>query len=172
MKNKVYSGIVLLIVICAGFYSFSDAKGSDEQSPLVGQVAPEISLPNPEGQIQNLSSLRGKLVLIDFWASWCGPCRKENPHVVAVYNKYKDKGFTILSVSLDSNKDRWVQAIQKDGMEWHHVSDLKGWSSSAASLYGVRSIPATFLVGKDGKIIATNLRGAALENQVKKSLGK
>lgn len=129
-----------------------------------GVEAPDIALENTEGKIVKLSSLRGQVVLIDFWASWCGPCRRENPNVVEAYKKFNSKGFTVFSVSLDNNKDRWLGAIQQDGLLWNnHVSDLKGWQSSAAALYGVRSIPQTFLIDKEGKIIATNLRGPALE---------
>ncbi len=130
----------------------------------IGDLAPDIKLADPAGKTIALSSLKGKVVLLDFWASWCGPCRKENPNVVKAYQTYKDKGFTIFSVSLDNSKDNWAMAIQKDGLTWpNHVSDLKGWQSSAAQLYSVKSIPATFLIGKDGKIVAKNLRGESLE---------
>ncbi|MBY0427067.1 MAG: AhpC/TSA family protein, partial [Cytophagales bacterium] len=128
-----------------------------------GEIAPEIALEDTAGKELKLSSLRGKIVLIDFWASWCGPCRMENPNVVQAYNKFKEKGFEILSVSLDNNKFKWLQAIKSDRMTWKHVSDLKGWQSSAANLYSVKSIPSTFLLDKEGKIIAKNLRGRALE---------
>ncbi|MCB0608436.1 MAG: TlpA family protein disulfide reductase [Lewinellaceae bacterium] len=127
----------------------------------VGQDAPDIKLASPSGKQIPLSSLKGQVVLIDFWASWCGPCRRENPNVVKVYDKYKDKGFTIYSVSLDRAKEPWVAAIEKDNLKWeNHVSDLKWWNSDAAALYGVHSIPNTFLVGRDGKIAAIGLRGA------------
>jgi peroxiredoxin len=139
-------------------------------SPKVGEQAPNISLPDPNGKNVDLSSLKGKIVLLDFWASWCGPCRMENPNVVSVFNKYKDKGFIIYSVSLDNDKNKWLQAIEKDKMTWVHVSDLKNWNSAGAALYGVRSIPATYLIGKDGKIIAKNLRGEKLEEELKKVL--
>jgi len=133
-------------------------------APEVGEQAPDIQLQDPSGKKVSLSSLKGKVVLLDFWASWCGPCRRENPNVVAIYNKYKDKGFTIFSVSLDNAKDNWVQAIKADQLSWgSHVSDLKGWKSSAAALYGVKSIPQTFLLDKDGKVLAVNLRGESLE---------
>jgi peroxiredoxin len=135
-------------------------------SSTVGQEAPEINLPSPDGKEIALSSLRGKVVLIDFWASWCGPCRKEMPNVVMAYQKYKDKGFEIYGVSLDQDKSRWVEAIQKDGITWPQVSDLKHWSSEAAKLYNVQGIPYTVLLDKDGKIIAKNLRGEALDKKL------
>jgi peroxiredoxin len=139
--------------------------------PSEGDVAPDITLQDRDGKEVSLSSLKGKVVLIDFWASWCGPCRAENPNVVKAYEKYKDKGFTIFSVSLDDNKDRWLQAIEKDKLTWpSHVSDLKGWRSAGAALYSVSSIPATFLLDRNGKIIGKNLRGSALEDKLKSVL--
>ena len=105
-------------------------------------------------------------MLIDFWASWCKPCRMENPNVVAAYNRFKDKGFTVLGVSMDSNRDPWLAAIQQDNLTWTHVSDLKGWGNEVGKLYGVQGIPQNFLVDKDGKIIAKDLRGAALEEKL------
>lgn len=135
-----------------------------------GKMAPEIELPNPEGEVIPLSSLRGKVVLIDFWASWCKPCRRENPNVVKMYNAHKDEGFEIYGVSLDRNKEKWVQAIAQDGLTWPQVSDLKFWNSAAAKLYNVSSIPHTVLIDREGKIIATGLRGNALEEKVKESL--
>ncbi len=129
----------------------------------VGFEAPEINLPSPNGQLLSLSSLRGKYVLLDFWASWCGPCRQENPNVVKTYAKYKDAGFEILGVSLDKDKNAWLKAIENDQLVWKHVSDLQYWNSVAAQAYGVNSIPMTFLVGPDGKIVAKGLRGPSLE---------
>ena len=120
----------------------------------VGTMAPEIDLPTPEGNNVKLSSLRGNYVMIDFWAAWCGPCRKENPNVVKAYNKYHDKGFEVYGVSLDKTKEKWVAAIAKDGLPWTQVSDLQYFNSVAAAAYGVTSIPATVLIDREGKIIA------------------
>lgn len=132
----------------------------------VGAVAPDITLNTPEGTPLSLSSLRGKIVLVDFWASWCKPCRQENPNVVKLYNQYKDKGFDILGVSLDREKEAWVKAIADDQLAWHHISDLKFWQNEAAVNYGVKSIPFTLLVDQKGVIIAKNLRGEALASKL------
>jgi len=142
-------------------------------APTVGDLAPDITLMDYSGAVHSLASLKGNVVLLDFWASWCGPCRAENPNVVSAYNTYKDKGFTVFSVSLDSNKDQWIAAIQKDGLIWpSHVSDLKGWKSDPAQLYSVRGIPSTFLIDKDGKVVATNLRGPDLHAKLEELLNK
>ncbi|MDB5234105.1 MAG: hypothetical protein JWR44_1098 [Hymenobacter sp.] len=132
------------------------------RATATGTLAPDINLATPEGPMMALSSLRGKYVLLDFWASWCGPCRQENPNVVKAYNTYKNKGFTIYSVSLDQDKAKWVKAIAADGLTWHHVSDLAGWNSAGGAAYGVKSIPQSYLIDPQGRIIAKNLRGEAL----------
>jgi peroxiredoxin len=136
---------------------------------VVGQPAPDISLTNTEGKVMKLSDLKGKIVLLDFWASWCGPCRRANPSVVSAYNKFNKKGFEIFSVSLDKDRDKWKDAIAQDHLDWpYHVSDLKGWSSQAAQLYKVQGIPQQYLIGRDGKIIASAQAGGSLEAQLEK----
>lgn len=144
------------------------------KATAIGQVAPEISLPDPNGKIVPLSSLRGKYVLVDFWAKWCGPCRAENPNVVKAYNRFKDKGFTVYGVSLDRNKEDWLKAIQDDNLTWTHVSDLKFWASEAAKTYGISSIPFSLLIDPQGVIIAKNLqvRGLALHKKLEEVLEK
>lgn len=138
---------------------------------LIGGTAPEIRLPTPEGDTLSLEDYRGKYLLVDFWASWCGPCRRENPNVRRVYAAYKDKGFEILGVSLDRSEANWLKAIEQDKLPWKHVSDLKQWKSIAAKTYGVHSIPYTVLIDPDGKIIAKRLRGAGLEKELERLLG-
>ena len=135
--------------------------------------APEIALENPQGKVMKLSDLQGKYVLIDFWASWCGPCRRENPNVVRLYQKYRSENFDIFSVSLDKDKEKWIRAIKADGLIWdNHVSDLKYWDSEVVSKYQINGIPHTVLIDPEGKIIATKLRGAALEQKLKEIFGK
>jgi len=137
-----------------------------------GAVAPDFTQNTPEGEPLSLSDLRGKVVLVDFWASWCGPCRRENPNVVRLYHQYKDNGFDVLGVSLDKSKAPWLKAIKKDELPWNNVSDLKGWSNKAAQLYSVSSIPHTILLDREGRIIARNLRGEQLHQHLKEIFGK
>ena len=134
----------------------------------IGQPAPEIALSDPKGKIITLSSFKGKYVLVDFWASWCGPCRGENPNVVQAYEKFKKKNFTVLGVSLDESKEDWEDAIKADNLNWQHISDLKKWESTVVSTYKIEGIPYNVLVDPNGIVIATELRGPALEETLKK----
>jgi thiol-disulfide isomerase/thioredoxin len=146
----------------------SDFKKMIDAAKLlaVGTEAPEINLPDPEGKNISLNSLRGKVVLVDFWAAWCGPCRAENPNVVRIYDKYKNKDFEILSVSLDRDRESWLAAIKADKLTWLHASDLKYWESAVVKTYNIKGIPLTILIDKTGKILAKNLRGKELEDKL------
>ena len=167
--NKFFS--ILLLTLAGTFCT-------QAQMPAVGTKATELNYKTPAGTDLSLSSLKGNMVLLDFWASWCGPCRRNNPAVVALYKKYQNKkwvkgvkGFTVYSVSLDQNADAWKQAIQQDGLVWpNHVSDLRGWSSEGAAKYGVRSIPQTVLVDETGFVLAINPGHELIEQLVNKKL--
>jgi peroxiredoxin len=148
------------------FVKLANKRVADMRGTTVGYPATDFSQNTPEGRKVNLSDFRGKVVLVDFWASWCRPCRMENPNVVAAYNRFKDKGFTVLGVSLDQNKEPWMAAIKQDQLTWTHVSDLKGWGNEVGKLYGVTGIPQNFLIDKEGKIVAKDLRGPALEEKL------
>lgn len=172
-KYKVTLILSIIILIVVGFVFKQNQQGLQ-----VGLKAPEIALENPDGKTIKLSSLKGSLVLIDFWASWCRPCRHENPTLVKAYNNYHNKkftnakkGFKIYSVSLDKDMERWKSAIKQDNLDWkYHVSDLKGWYSIAAEQYKINSIPSNVLIDGKGVIIAKNLRGINLEKELKKHL--
>jgi len=138
----------------------------EQKKTAIGVMAPDFTMNDPEGKPIQLSSLKGKVVLVDFWASWCGPCRQENPNVVKLYQQYHSKGFEILGVSLDKTKEDWLKAIAADNLTWIHVSDLQFWQNTAARLYGVNAIPQSFLLDKDGKIIAKGLRGEQLAKKM------
>ena len=163
---------IVFTIIALFFLGYSSLSG---QKLAVGDKAPEIVQNSITGETLSLSSLKGKVVLIDFWASWCAPCRKENPNLTQAFEKYKSTefkngdGFTIFSVSLDLKQSSWEKAVKDDELTWlYHVSDLKGWRNAAAKLYSVRSVPASYLIDGNGIIVGINLRGDALETKLKK----
>lgn len=169
-----YKYTLLLVENLNRYKTFIEQKAlADQNNPgAVGKEAPDFALPDPKGKMIRLSSYRGKYVLVDFWASWCGPCRQEMPTVVEAYKKYKGKNFDVLGVSLDNNKENWLKAIQSDGMIWKQVSDLKMWESTVVPLYKIEGIPATYLVDPKGIVIARDLRGPALEKKLDEVLPK
>ncbi|WP_312741086.1 TlpA disulfide reductase family protein [Sphingobacterium multivorum] len=150
-----------------------EARFLAERSVKIGNKAPDFSQPDTEGKLVNVSDFKGQYVLIDFWASWCSPCRAENPNLLKAYNKYKNKGLEVLAVSLDDTKGKnaWLKAIKDDGLPWIHVADLKGWSNEAAVLYGVRAVPQNYLVDPQGNIVAINIKGELLHQELAKIFG-
>lgn len=169
--KKAYA--ILSEPVKQSFYG-KQIKASLEVAALTeeGKVVPDFAMNDTTGRAVRLSDFKGKYVLLDFWASWCGPCRKENPNVVKAYEKYHSKGFDIVSVSLDNKKEAWIKAIHDDGLTWTHLSDLKGWKNEAAVAYGVKAVPSSFLLDKSGKVIARNLRGEELEEKLAEIFGK
>src|SRR6056297_2530906 len=174
-KNKVVLTIVFVALMA---FSASSQTTEAKKGNSVGDIAYEIKLPNPKGDTVALSDFRGELVLIDFWAGWCGPCRRENPNVVKAYKEFKDKnftkgdGFTVYGVSLDKDRSTWLSAIDKDNLTWTQVSDLKYWKSPYVQKFGVRGIPYNILIDENGKILAKNLRGKRLESTLEKYVMK
>ena len=158
--------LLALPIILVGLLSCNNANVPSYEAAAA--KAPDFELATPEGKLVKLSDFAGKYVLLDFWASWCPPCREENPHVVKAYERFKDKNFTVLGVSLDDSKSRWMQAIQADKLTWTQVSDLKRWDGDVVALYKVDGIPTSFLIDPEGKIIAKNLRGPDLEEFLSK----
>lgn len=170
-KFPKHQGVASLVLQYNQFMAKqNEPKPVKSGMPQVGDNAPDFTMNDVNDKPVSLSSFKGKFVLVDFWASWCGPCRGENPAVIAAYNKFKGKNFTILGVSLDDDKAAWIQAIKDDGLNWKQVSDLKGWQSAAALLYGFDAIPYNVLIDPQGKIIATALRGEALEKKLSEVL--
>jgi peroxiredoxin len=169
-KAEELYGLMTAPVQASGLGQYVNQQIQESKINAIGSVVKDFSQKDTSGNPLNFSSFRGRYVLLDFWASWCRPCRMENPNVVAAYNKFHDRNFTILSVSLDQAKPAWLNAIQMDGLNWNHVSDLKGWNNEVAAIFQIRSIPQNLLIDPQGKIVAKNLRGPLLENKLNQVL--
>ena len=169
-KTEVLYNAMLPGVKASAMGVYIGQQITEAKKNAIGTLLPDFTQSDTAGRPVSLSSLRGKFVLVDFWASWCGPCRQENPNVVQAYNKYKSKNFTVLGVSLDKAKPAWIDAINIDNLNWTHVSDLLGWSNAAAQQYQIYSIPQNFLIDPQGKVVGKNLRGAALDKKLAKIL--
>lgn len=171
-KLEMYRNLFDSSILSSPYIALIDQRIEKLNLTKVGNQIPNFTLPDTTGKLISIEDLRGQYVLIDFWASWCGPCRRENPNIVSAYNKFQDRGFTVLGVSLDKERDSWLKAIKKDELEWTQLSDLKGWNNEVAELFGIRSIPFSILIDPQGIVVAKGLHGEDLHVELKKYLNK